>query len=98
VDTTWREVVENRQARFAADDALAAIQQRQDANEPLTPEFVQLKLDRQASLAQAEQNEAQSVANYNIAIARLEKAKGTLLRYNNVEMQEEAKPLAYGNR
>jgi len=28
------------------------------------------------------------VSNYNIALAALERAKGTLLRYNNVLMEE----------
>ncbi|MDB5299107.1 MAG: hypothetical protein JWO87_770, partial [Phycisphaerales bacterium] len=32
---------------------------------------------------------ALAVASYNVAIARLERAKGTLLRYNNVVMDEE---------
>ncbi|HLL90631.1 MAG TPA: TolC family protein, partial [Tepidisphaeraceae bacterium] len=98
VDTSWREVTANRQARFAAEDSLASMQQLQDAGVPLTPDFVNLKLDAQARLAQAEQNEAQAVAAYNIGISRLERAKGTLLRYNNVEMQEEPKPLSYSAR
>ena len=33
-----------------------------------------------------------SFSNYNIAISRLELSKGTLLRYNNVLIEEEATP------
>lgn len=88
VQTTWDEIVATRQARFAAADALRAIQQREEANEPLTPTFVQLKLDTQATLAQVQQAENEAIANYNVAIAQLERAKGTLLRYNNVLMEE----------
>lgn len=88
VRTSWEEMRATRQARFAAADSLLAIQQREDANEPLTPTFVQLKLDTQASLASAEQAESQAIVNYNVAIAALERAKGTLLNYNNVAMQE----------
>ena len=56
--------------------------------EPLTPEFVDRKLNLQANLANARSDAAQAVSAYNIALARLEAAKGTLLRYNNVIMEE----------
>jgi len=92
IGTTWDEMVATRQATFAAQDALLAIQQREDQAEPLTPTFVQLKLDRQAELANAQRAEAAAIANYNIAISALEHAKGTLLRYNNILLQEEKMP------
>ena len=92
VDTTWNEIAANRQARFAAADALAAIERRARGGEPLVPTFVQLTLDRQEALAQAERAEAQAISAYNIAIARLELAKGTLLRYNNILIEEEDMP------
>ena len=41
----------------------------------------------QEGLAEAERLEVQSIADYNIAISKLESAKGTLLRYNNVVMR-----------
>lgn len=93
VNTTYNEIVAQRQARLAAADALQAIIQREEANEPLTPTFVQLKLDTQARLVDTQQAENQAVAAYNIAIARLERAKGTLLRYNNVVLEEESRAL-----
>ena len=68
------------------------LQVREDNNEPLTPQFVDQKLRQQEQLAQAASAEAQAIANYNIAIANLERAKGTLLRYNNVVLQEQALP------
>jgi len=89
IHTTWDEMVARRLEVFAQQDALRAIQQREDNQEPLTPTFVQLKLDTQDRVASAQSNEAEAVSNYNIAIARLEQAKGTLLRYNNVVMAEE---------
>ena len=88
VDTAWRRVVADRQSKFAAADALLALRQRADADEPLTPDFVSRLLDAQANLANQEQTEVQSITDYNIGIARLERAKGTLLRYNNVLMEE----------
>jgi outer membrane protein TolC len=89
VQTTWDEMVATRQASFASEDALLAIEQRKAANEPLTPTFVQLELDAQERLANARREEAAAITNYQIGISRLEKAKGTLLRYNNVVMDEE---------
>ncbi len=96
VETAWNAIVASRGSRFAAADALKAIQQREDQNEPLTYNFVQLKLDTQERLAAAEQAESQAVNDYNFAVARLEKAKGTLLKYDNIIMQEESSP--FGSR
>jgi outer membrane protein TolC len=92
LETSWNSMVATRYATFAAADALDAIEQRERAGEPLTPEFVRIKLDQQRQLAVAERAEAQAVAQYNIAISALERAKGTLLRYNDVIMKEEPGP------
>ena len=93
VQTSWDEMASTRQARFATADSLDAILLRERNNEPLTPTFVQqLKLDTQERLANAERAEAQAVSSYNIAIAQLERSKGTLLRYDNVLLQEERTP------
>lgn len=92
LDTTYREIASQRQARLDAGEALRALQVREDNNEPLTPQFVDQKLRQQEQLAQAASAEAQAIANYNIAIANLERSKGTLLRYNNVVLQEQALP------
>ncbi len=89
VDTSYDEIVKRRRAVFLAADSLRAIQQRREADEALTPTFVQLELDSQQTLANARAEEAQAIASYNVAISRLERAKGTLLRYNNIVMQEQ---------
>jgi outer membrane protein TolC len=94
VQTTWDEMVASNRAKRAAADALLAVQQREDAGEVLSPTFVQLKLDQQSELAIAAGAEAQAISSYQIALARLEQAKGTLLRYNNVIMEEGDPPLA----
>ena len=88
VDTRWDQIIASRQSRFAQEDALIALQQREDAGEQLTPTFVQLKLDQQERFARAASQEAQAVSNYNNALAVLERSKGTLLRYNNILMEE----------
>ena len=92
VNTSWDIIRQRRQARFAAADSLLAIQQRAEAGEALTPTFVQLQLDAQERLAREQALEASAVRDYNVAISRLERAKGTLLRYNNVVMEEDALP------
>jgi len=89
VQTTWEELGARRQARFAASDSLLAIEQQQEHGEALTPTFVQLKLDSQERLADAEREEATALSAYNNSLAHLERSKGTLLRYNNVVMQED---------
>jgi outer membrane protein len=93
VDTQWDQMAATKQARFAAADALLAIQQREEGGEALTPTFVQLKLDTQERLAEAQTSEVESISNYNIAISHLEQTKGTLLRYDNVVMEEQLLPL-----
>ena len=92
VQTTWTEIVRTRQAQFAAADALRSVQIREDASEPLTPEFVDLKLRQQETLAQAQRDHAAAVSGYNISLAALERVKGTLLKYNNVVMEEATLP------
>ena len=89
VSTSWEEITKRREAVFQANDSLLAIQQRRENDEPLTPVFVQLELDSQQTLASARAEEAAAIARYNTAIARVERAKGTLLRYNNIVMAEQ---------
>jgi outer membrane protein len=89
VVTTWEALRSSIRSRFKAQEALERINAREKSGEPLTPEFVQLKLDIQDTLAQSQQSEAQAVANYNIALSQLEKSKGTILKYDNVVLQED---------
>ncbi len=58
----------------------------------MSPAFINTKLDLQTRLADVARLEVQSIVNYNIAISSLERAKGTLLRYDNIVLEEEPKP------
>ena len=89
VQTTWEEINANHQAVLANADALDAIKLREQNSEPLTYSFVQLKLDTQARMAEAARAEAEAMSRYCVAIATLERVKGTLLRYDNVMMEED---------
>jgi len=88
VETSYEEIYAARKARFAAADTVRAIEERERGGEALTYNFVDLKLTTQQRYAEAQQAEVQAIASYNIALSALERAKGTLLRYNNVIMQE----------
>lgn len=93
VNTSWDSLGEYRRALFAQEDVLTGYNERMAAGaQPLDPEFVQLKIDQQERLAEARRQEAIETMNYNIALGALEKAKGTILRYNNIVMQEERFP------
>jgi outer membrane protein len=90
VETDYLLILSNQQSRMAAQLALDDVVERQEkGTESLTPEFVQLRLDLADKVAEQQESENQAVANYNIALERLERAKGTLLKYNNIVMQEE---------
>jgi outer membrane protein TolC len=93
VHTTWDEMNQTRRSVFAAEDSLQALQEREDSGiEPITSAFIDTKLNQQQLLADAQRNEAEAISRYNIALARLEQAKGTLLKYNNIVMTEENLP------
>ncbi|MBC7782321.1 MAG: TolC family protein [Burkholderiales bacterium] len=92
METSYQAIAQTRAARFAASKALEVVQTLETNGEPLVRQFVETKLNRQQELAQAERAEADAIASYNIAISRLESAKGTLLRYNNVIMEEKPRP------
>jgi hypothetical protein len=93
VETTWNELKAARESRFRQENVLGGlIQRRLSGVQALDPQFVQLELDQQERLADSQRTEATAIQNYNIALARLEKAKGTILRYNNIIMQEDTYP------
>lgn len=90
VETDWRELGRRREARLVAGDYMLSLNQQRDIGGiKLDSEFVQLLLNAEEQFAQAERDEALALNNYNVSIARLEQAKGTLLRYDNVVLEEE---------
>ena len=90
VDSTWDQIISRQQSRLAFADQLRRLQEQEDVGQAkLTPEFLNVKLQAQSDLAVARQGEAAAIAAYNTAIERLERAKGTLLRYNNIVLEED---------
>ena len=89
--TTYEEIGARESARAAAGRELRALTDQEEIVK-LSPEFLRLKLDAQQRLANAELTEIQSMVTYNVAIARLEQAKGTLLEYNRIAVNVEPPP------
>jgi outer membrane protein len=90
VQTTWEEMRHTREARLFQEDVLKGLNQRRLSGvQPLDPEFVRLSLDEINLLGEAHRLEATAISKYNIALGQLEKAKGTILRYNNILMAED---------
>jgi outer membrane protein TolC len=83
--SSYVEIQAREAARILAAQELQAITQK-ELIVPLSPEFLQLKLDSQSRLANAELNLIQSLVNYNIAIMRFEQAKGTLLEFDRITL------------
>ena len=77
-----------RGARLAAAENLRALQELERSGEPLTPEFLDLKLRREEALAGSELRELQAVIDYNIAVSNFYRTTGTLLDRNGIDLAE----------
>jgi outer membrane protein TolC len=91
VKTSLRDVQANyilidatRSARIASAEDLRTLLVEQETIGTLSPENLNLKLQRQQALAAAEQQEISSLVDYNIALARLYTATGTALQRNRI--------------
>ena len=89
VVTNYQLVDATRAARFAAADSLRAINVQEDLGEALTDDFLlDLKLNAQERLANAEFAEAEAKSNYMSSIAELYRTTGTLTERYGVEVTE----------
>lgn len=79
-----------RAARWAAADSLRAINVQEEVGVALTDDFLlDLKLNAQERLADAESQEAQALANYMTAIAELYRSQGTLIEQYGIEIEQD---------
>jgi outer membrane protein len=93
IDATWERLSRARNSRLFYQKLLEDVDKQHNSGDvPYSYEAVFTELQEQQQLAQAEQTEHQALNDYNYAIANLEKAKGTILRYNNVIMEQEQLP------
>ena len=87
--TSYQLIGATRAARRAAADSLRAIEEQEAAGVALTPEFLlDLKLQTQERLANAETQEIEAITGYNTAIAAFYEAVGTLLKRNGIDFQD----------
>lgn len=87
VRTNYQQMLANRAAVEAARVQLQALNDTEKIRGRLTPEFLQVKLQAQQTLALNEAAEIQSVAEYNSALADLARATGTILRCYGLQVR-----------
>jgi outer membrane protein TolC len=85
-------VLATRAARQAAEQTLHDEQAFLEAGAALVKDL----LDAQKDLADAKVREIQAMASYMVGLAALERAKGTLLLYNNIEVVPDQPPAPSG--
>jgi HAE1 family hydrophobic/amphiphilic exporter-1 len=88
VDTAQKRVVASRAARESAEQQLVGEQKLYEVGRSTT--F--LLLQRQQELTAARTNVLQAQTDYNKALADLQRATGSTLRANNVEVNNPTKP------
>lgn len=72
--TSYELVGANRSLRVASSESLRALLAEEERRSSLTPEFLNLKFQRQEALVQAQLAELQAIANYNRALAAWRRA------------------------
>lgn len=82
--TFYRLVEQTRDARLAAAEVLRALLVEKETIGSFDVQSLDLELNRQESLAQREQDEAQALADYMRSLARLHDAMGTSLERNGI--------------
>ncbi len=81
----YEQIDPSYQGVVASSESLRSIQERQERKSPADLDAL---LARQTNLASSRRALLESLLRYNLGIVELERAKGTLLEYNNVIMQE----------
>ena len=79
VDNTYQQWQVQQLAAVTAKAQLKALEDTEEIRGKLTPEFLLVKLQAQEDLARAEQAEQKAIVDYNIALAELAQATGTVL-------------------
>lgn len=84
----FEEIAVRRRAAEAEADTLRAFWEEEKAGVPITAGFLDRKVTAQERLANSQINAVRTIFDYNVAIMNLNRAQGTLLRYNNIEVSE----------
>ncbi len=83
---SYKQIAQTADARLAASEVLRVLLLEKQFDQGISVERLDLELNRQESLAQAEREEVQSHVEYNANLADLFAAMGTLLERNRIEM------------
>lgn len=84
VVAAWQLIGQTRSFRIAQAENLRALEVLERTRASLTPEFLNLKYQRQNGLALAQFEEIAALVSYNVAIANLHRAMGTGLEMNRI--------------
>ena len=84
VQTNLEEIEIQQQAADAARIHLKAVEDSEPVRERLTPEFLLVKLQAQASLADAQRAEINAITEFNISMVELAQTMGTVLDLRQV--------------
>lgn len=85
--TSYELIQASRSNRIAQAENLRTLLVEEETLAGLTPEFLNLKFQRQDRLAEAQQEEIQSLVNYNTSVAGLYRAMGVGLEMNRIELE-----------
>lgn len=80
----WRQIHLSRRRRKSAAAVLRGLEVEALSGQSLNPTFLQLELNAQQDLTQAEIAEAQTLTSYNIDMVKFERDQGTLLEFDRV--------------
>jgi outer membrane protein TolC len=83
---SYKRITQTADARLAASEVLRVLLLEKQFDQGISVERLDLELNRQESLAQAEREEVQAHVEYNSNLADLFAAMGTLLERNRIEM------------
>lgn len=83
--TNYIVIEQQRTGRLASAESLRALVAENETIAGRTIERLELQLNRQEGLAAAERAEIQAIVDYNISVAELHAAMGTLLERNRIE-------------
>jgi outer membrane protein len=84
IETNLAEIQIQTDAAEAARIHLQAVEDSEPVRERLTPEFLLVKLQAQAALADAQRAETKAIADFNISLAELAQTMGTVLELRQV--------------
>lgn len=86
LDTNYEQLGPSHEAVTSTSENLRSLQERQERKSPAELDVI---LNAQVSLAQSRRGLLTALVNYNSGIVDVERAKGTLIEYNNVTVAEE---------